>query len=103
MRVKINKLQFNITQTTDESTLATKSGNVLFGFTDYLAQSIVLRANTSKTMLYATLVHELTHAFIFAYGYSSQETFNHEQICEFVGTYASDIIKIADKYIKGCK
>ena len=103
MKAKINKLYFTIKQTTDESILATREGSVLFGFTDYVRQEIVLRDNITKPMLYETLIHELTHAFLFAYGFSNNVEFNHEQICEFVGTYANDIVKIADKYIKGCK
>ena len=101
MKIRINKLKFTIRQTMDESTLATKDGGVLFGFTDYLKQEIVLRGNLSKTLMYNTLLHELTHAFLFAYGLSNNETFNHEQICEFVGAYANDIVRIADKYLKG--
>ena len=101
MKVKINKLKFNIRITTDESTLTAKEGCVLFGFTDYLKQEIVLRGRISKTLMYETLMHELTHAFIFAYGFSNNETLNHEQMCEFMGNYASDIVKIADKFIKG--
>lgn len=101
MKVKINKLKFKIRETTDENELTYKEGCLCFGVTDYLKQEIILRGNVPKTMLYATLAHELTHAFLFAYGYSNNETFNHEQLCEFVGAYASDIIKIADRYIKG--
>lgn len=100
MKVKINKLVFKIEETTDEERLTFKEGGLCFGFTDYLNQKIVLRSKVSKTLLYATLVHELTHAFLFAYGYSNNETFNQEQICEFMGAYANDIIKIADKYFK---
>ena len=101
MKVKINKFCFVIREMKDESELHIDGNALYLGLTDFLKQEIILRTGMSKALLYETLVHELTHAFIFAYGYSNNETFNHEQICEFVGCYANDIIQIADRYIKG--
>lgn len=101
MKAKINKFYFVIREMKDESELQADEGVVLLGITNYLKQEIILRSGMSKALLYETLIHELTHAFLFSYGYSNVETFNHEQICEFVGCYAGDIIKTADKYIKG--
>lgn len=101
MKVKINKLNFVIREMKDESELQADENGILLGLTNYLKQEIILRSGMSKALLYETLIHELTHAFIFAYGYNNNETFNHEQICEFVGCYAEDIIKTANKYIKG--
>ena len=100
MRVKINKLNFVIREMKDESELQADENGTYLGLTNFLKQEIILRTGMSKALLYETLVHELTHAFIFSYGYSNNETFNHEQICEFVGHYAGDIVQIADRYIK---
>lgn len=103
MKVKINKFYFAIREMKDESELQADKDIVLLGLTNYLKQEIILRSGMSKALLYETLIHELTHAFIFSYGYSNVEAFNHEQICEFVGVYADNIVQIANKYIKGAK
>lgn len=44
-----------------------------------------------------TLIHELTHAFIYSYGFSDYE-FKEENVCYFFETYSEDILKIVNDY-----
>lgn len=46
-----------------------------------------------------TIIHELTHAFIFSYGLDD-ETFQKEEfICEFMAIYAEEIVQTAKDII----
>lgn len=100
MKVKINKYTYEIIETkADDLAVRDDKGNLCFGLTNYLSHKIFLLKDVSKARLKATLIHELTHAFIEAYGFVYNETLNNEQVCEFVALYGADIIKIADKYI----
>jgi len=47
-----------------------------------------------------SIIHELTHAFIESYGLMAFEEFNHEQLCEFLGAHAQNIVDIANEYMK---
>lgn len=47
----------------------------------------------------ATLIHELTHAFIWEYGFSSVG-FTEESVCDLFGYYGREIIALANQLIK---
>lgn len=50
-------------------------------------------------MLRKVLIHELSHAFVFSYGYSL--TLEEEEfLCSFIDSYADDIITEADSLIQ---
>lgn len=46
-----------------------------------------------------TLIHELAHAFLWYYGFS-EWTCNEEAMCNFIGTYAEEIMENANKILK---
>lgn len=51
--------------------------------------------------LSATIIHELTHAFIWEYGFY-QATFTQEVVCDFFGIYGKDIINITNLILSKC-
>lgn len=75
---------------------------IAFGRCDYVNQVIRINANLSKQQKRQTLLHELTHAFMQAYGLGQvSDTIPVEVMCDFLGTYADDMVKIADEWAKG--
>lgn len=46
-----------------------------------------------------TVLHELTHAFIFSYGLDNNSFQEEEFICEFIAIYAEDIVRISKDII----
>lgn len=46
-----------------------------------------------------SIIHELTHAHIESYGLFAFETFDHEQLCEFMGAHAENIVTMAICYM----
>ncbi|MCI9085751.1 MAG: ImmA/IrrE family metallo-endopeptidase [Clostridia bacterium] len=72
-----------------------------FGKTFYVDKKIYINANLSKEQKYKTLCHELAHAFIAEYLLDPQERnrkFNEEEMCDFIGHYAKQIVTLADKF-----
>lgn len=102
MKVKINKFTYEILETENKEDERLKLNDVYaIGITRCNDQQIIIYNNLSEARFRMTLIHELTHAFIDAYGFwAHSEKFSHEDIAEFVSTYADDIVRIAEKYIE---
>lgn len=47
----------------------------------------------------ATLVHELTHAFLYSFGMQN-DTYNEEQFCDFMESHAKTIIEMSESLYK---
>lgn len=89
IKIKINKLTYTIefvTTTFVENTLGTCESS---------AGKIQVLNSLSKEQTRQTLIHELTHAYLWAYGFFEWAS-NEEAMCNFIGTYADDIIKHTD-------
>lgn len=79
-----------------------RSDNTKFenlGRTDPLRQVIYIRNDINMQRRLNVIIHEITHAFIDAYGFSNR-TFEEEDLCTFNETYASDIVSLANKVLK---
>ena len=94
MKATIGKTTFNIELVEEFDT------NDILGITLYASQTIKILKKLSPEGLRATLIHELTHAFMYVNGLKDFETFNREQLCEFVAWHGEEIIKLATKIMK---
>ena len=99
MDVKINSLNFKIIEVDEID--KTDDGRYIIGYTNYVKQEILLMKSLSKEQKVVTLRHELTHAFLWAYGLSAMgEELPLEVVCDFVGIYSGEIVEITNKYTK---
>ena len=70
-----------------------------FGLTKYVEQEIYINSGLSVQQERQTLIHELTHAFMEVYGFGSiKEDIPIEIMCDFIGCYGDDIIKVANEF-----
>jgi len=98
MKIKIDKHIYKIQEVEKASEeLTTNDPNEAWGRCNYTKRTIYLRKDLDLYTKRKTLIHELTHAFIEAYGFY-QVDFNNEIVCDFLGNYASEIINISNKY-----
>lgn len=74
-------------------------GKVYFGITDYIKQDILIRSDLGKVVARQTLIHELTHAFLFGLGVS---VIGEEQVCEFIGAHADNLVRLANIVMEAC-
>ncbi len=70
------------------------------GLTEYLERTINIRKGMDDAILRQTVIHELVHASIFAYGYTVDD---EESMCDFFGAQADNIMKLTDEIVKGVK
>ena len=99
-KIKINSLNFKIIEV-DEIEKTNNDDGQIIGYTDYINQKILLLKTLSFEQKINTLRHELTHAFLWAYGLSAIcEKLPLEVVCDFVGIYSGEIVEITNKYIK---
>lgn len=78
---------------------ADEKETLFFGQCDYITQTIYILADLSYEQSKQTLIHELTHAFMYVYGFGHiTEQVPLEIMCDFVGCYAEEIVKIAEKF-----
>ena len=103
MRVRINDIEWNIVFTNNTEELQRSDGSVTFGVTDVNLLEIFIWSSLRGRMLRKVMIHELSHAFIFSYGYFL--TLEEEEfLCSFIDTYAEDIIEYTDNILtKGFK
>ena len=98
MKVKINDIEWDIIFTNNTKELQRSDGSVTFGVTDVNILGIFIWSSLRGRMLRKVMVHELSHAFIFSYGYFL--TLEEEEfLCSFIDTYAEDIIEYTDSIL----
>ena len=100
-KVKINNLEYTIEEVDEIG--KSDDGGTYSGQIDYIDQKILILKRLSKEQKKNTLRHELTHAFLWAYGFAQMESLHYETICDFVGIYSEQIVKIANEYIEKIK
>ena len=78
--------------------LERSDGSLTLGVTDHNVMTIFLSRQLHGALLRKVLLHELTHAWMFSYGYvlSIDE---EEFVCDFLASNAEDIIAKADEII----
>lgn len=95
MKIKINKRTYTV--------VFEKLDRVdLLGECNYKTSTITISTSIDSNLTYTTIVHELTHAYLFEYGLISK-TYNNEHVCNFFGTYGKDIIENTTKIINSLK
>lgn len=75
------------------------NGTVRLGITDRNTHTIYIHSNLQGDLLKKVLLHELTHAWLFSYGYDlSVEV--EEMLCGFVDTFLFDLSDALDKLLE---
>ena len=99
MKVKINNTRYKIVEVDKIILDGAKKESVFFGSCNYQDETIELLSTLSPQKKKDTLVHELTHAFVFENGHT-EDTYSLEKLCDLFGAYAENIMAIVRKYFK---
>lgn len=101
MDVRINGYPFKVKFVdADKPKMNPDKGHYNFGLTEYIDGVISIRKGLNYRATRSTVIHELTHAFLFAFGYTIE---GEEAMCDFFGSQGDDIIKMADSIMKAKK
>lgn len=101
MKITINNVPFKI-EFVDSSAKKMNPDNKAYnlGLTEYIDPAISIRKGMDKSVTRSTVLHELTHAFIFAYGYHIK---GEESVCDFICSQADAIMQMAEDIMKEVK
>ena len=99
MKFEINGSEWEIIIVSEDKMNNEQKNDYTLGLTIYSKQEIWLVEN--QVNMLKTLIHELTHVWLFEYGHNAQEReFNHEDVCEIVASSNNFINKIVQKFAK---
>ncbi len=99
MKVKINNTVYTIKEISSPHEFIDNEEEA-FGITIFSQALIFLEKNLVTSVKRSTLIHELTHAFLMEYG-ANHEHKSVEEVCDIMGAYADNIVRIADRYFGG--
>jgi len=101
MEIKIHDYTWTVQMVQgDSEKMNPEPGLYRAGLTEYAEQIISIRVGMSRERTKATVIHELVHAFIDSFGYTADEM-TEEQVCNFFGSQADEIIRLTDEIMKG--
>jgi Zn-dependent peptidase ImmA (M78 family) len=96
--VKINNAIYTIQEIHDIRKIYTDGKNKdFYGLCDYTKRTITIKKDLAKDLKRDTLVHELTHAFLFEHGHDSRQ-YSLETVCNMFGAFAENIVAIVNDY-----
>ena len=103
MKFKINNSEWEIKEISncEMNTITSSDLKETFthGTTEYSSNTIYLNKDTPVKR--KTLIHELTHCFMYEYGHNQWDrTFTYEDICEISASSHDIIHKIVEDYFK---
>lgn len=98
MKVSINGYEWEVVYTSKSKDLMRSDGSLTFGVTDRNLMCMFLSASLKGDLLRKVLLHELTHAFIFSYGYYLTVE-EEEFVCSFMDCYAYDLVSLTNNLL----
>lgn len=98
MKIKIHDDIWKVRMVdSDKKKLNPDSNHINLGLTEYTKGVISIRKGMQKSVTRSTVIHELTHAFLFSYGHTVE---GEEAMCDFFGVHGDEIISLADQIMK---
>lgn len=90
--MKINNLKWKVVYTDNLK-------EDLFAQTNYATLTIYVSTQVDKQNMERSLMHEIVHAYCYSYGIMFFESFDREQLCEFISHNISNLIRLYDEAI----
>ena len=104
MKIKVKDYEIEIIETDDKKDAdfwdKKEKRPKLFGNFDPVDCRIKIWKDMSEIQKRKTLMHELTHAFLFVYwgSHNLKQRYDNEDMCSFMETYGEDIMRITNEY-----
>ena len=98
--LKINNLEWCIKLVPTRDSNLVVDNSQCFGSCNYSELTIYLDNSLPYTRMKQTLSHELTHAYLHSYMIEMKQSYNNEDICEFVAMYSQHILDDCRKFME---
>lgn len=96
-KLKINGLLWKIFYVHNGDENLKLDGVDCMGITYFKEQQIYLDSDMSRDLFRKTVIHELTHAFLFSFGHHLECDEAEEAVCDFLGSHLDRIYKTTNK------
>lgn len=106
MVVKFNNLEWEIHEAEKDDLVKrykedhSENCDYVFGLTDYVTHDIYINNELLYPQKRKTLMHELTHAYLWSVGMCDIKSFSEEIVCDLVGSCSDLIVEAAEQYFK---
>ena len=84
----------------NESEDENNKSSYCFGLALYPEKEVWINKNTTYEQQISTLKHELTHVYIWEYGFKSVSDFSEEMVCDIVAASNNIIDTVVEKWIE---
>lgn len=96
MEIRINNLKWKFSQLDEiKESFCVFEETECFGLTRYEDLSVEIKRTLPKDLKRRTLIHELTHVFLFSYGQEGEE-YQEEDICKFTESHLDEILRLTE-------
>lgn len=98
MKIKINNDIWKVKLTDgNKKKMSPDKNHFNLGLTEYKKLLINIRKGVPKSVARSTVIHELTHAFLFSYGNKVE---GEERMCDFFGAHADEIVNLTNQIME---
>jgi hypothetical protein len=98
--IRINGIDYNVRLVGIDSANLVVGGTTRCGAIFYQTGDIYILETLPPPLMRQSIMHELTHAYICAYGFMRYNKFTDEQLCDFMAAYSGAIVYDAEAILK---
>lgn len=100
---KINNQEWKIFEVRDKHPKLKDNNKFYAGMTHFVTQEIYIAKRDDLETEKELLRHELTHAFLYAFGFKIAKDFSEEELAEFIALYGQQICNMSEMYFTWLK
>ncbi|MFI3214404.1 MAG: hypothetical protein R3Y24_13840 [Eubacteriales bacterium] len=100
MKCNIFDSEYEILEEESPTLALMDSSGTRVGLCDYFDKKIWIKKDINEQEKKKTLLHELTHAFLYETQLSAKEKYSLEEVCECVGRFGMKMFEIVEEYFK---
>ena len=94
--IKIDNFDYEVIEEGNGENVYITDRECVYGYCDYPNQKIYIHKDLGKDLFKFTLIHEITHAYLFARGLDHK--LDVEDICNFMASVACEVAGIAENW-----
>jgi len=84
----------------DNKGLQNDGKNTYIGITYHATGHIYISDQPKPALMRRTVAHEISHAYMYAHGFSDIKSYTDEDVCEILTAYAEAIFRETDEVMK---
>lgn len=103
MTLRINNYDWKVIFVSeyDERLKSQDEDRIVLGRTHYCNLLIAINKDVAEEIQKDTIIHEITHAYLFSIGIGDDRIWNEEELCSFIGNNLLTILKLYEQVAGG--